>query len=266
QDKMVGEKLHTMNLEWEKSNLEAADERSRRAREMARQMMARSDPNRVGFYDPGPVRRQIGVPLHFDKSCEFSNIEPYPVSYVGGQIIGFRKETILAAIPEMESMYNEAHSHRDTERSPNGYFSFHIHTGGQRRVGTRAVGTMREFLADDLDILFKEFDNLIDDIVKIKAGYEFLFEDNVSHVHFYFTVRYYPTPKCVSNWGNDIKPVEHLPFFDIFTASDDTDCVLQCSKRIWPVEKWGKEATEDTIDKIIARAGGKVCIVQPQFY
>ncbi|KAJ2692572.1 hypothetical protein H4218_006320 [Coemansia sp. IMI 209128] len=153
------------------------------------------------------------------------------------------------------------------------YACLHIWVGGERRLGTRAIGIGPENMKEDLNYLYdKEFVKLIESIEQGEHFYEVVFEsDAPCHVHFYFKVQYYPEPGCVANWG-DVNPMENLKLFDLFTASNGNDCVLQCAQRIWPVdldspdESRHKEATEDCIAKMISRADGKIVILTPRAY
>ncbi|KAJ1797498.1 hypothetical protein LPJ59_003102, partial [Coemansia sp. RSA 2399] len=222
-------------------------------------------------------KRQVGVPQEFDKSCEFSNIESKPVSLVGNRVISFRRETLDSFADEMMAMlniaieYEKSHAHY---RSHMAYACLHIWVAGQRRLGTRAIGIGRKNMKADLDYLYDvEFMNMINEIEQAQHFYEVVFEsDSPCHVHFYFKVQYYPEPGCVLNWGNDLKSVEHLKLFDLFTANDPDNCVLQCSRRVWPVDldslddRCHNEATEDCIAKLISRAEGNVVILTPRAY
>ncbi|KAJ2252931.1 hypothetical protein GGI13_002989 [Coemansia sp. RSA 455] len=83
--------------------------------------------------------------------------------------------------------------------------------------------------------------------------------NKVTHTRFHFVVKYYPEPQCINNWGTGIKAVEKCPLFDLFTANDENNCILQCARRIW-----GEDAKEDCIAKLIERSNRKVCILHPR--
>ncbi|KAJ2740446.1 hypothetical protein GGI20_005801 [Coemansia sp. BCRC 34301] len=236
----------------------------------------KEDPKHMTTVSYEKPRRQIGVPLSFDKSCEFSNIEPEPRSMVGGRVLAFRRETLDSFAGEMMEMFDKAIDYQRSHpyyRSYMAYACLHIWVGGQRRLGTRAIGIGPQNMKEDLNYLYKvEFANLIESIEQGEHFYEVVFEsDAPCHVHFYFKVQYYPEPGCVANWGS-VKPMENLKLFDLFTASDENDCILQCAQRIWPVdlnspdESRHKEATEDCIAKLISRAKGKLVILTPRAY
>jgi hypothetical protein len=257
----------------------------------------KKDPKHMTTVSYEKPRRQTGVPLSFDKSCEFSNIESRPESLVGGRVISFRRKTLDTFADEMMEMFDKAIEYQRTHpyyRSYMAYACLHIWVGGQRRLGTRAIGIGPKNMKEDLDYLYNvEFANLIESIEQGEHFYEVVFEsDAPCHVHFYFKVQYYPEPGCVANWGN-VKPMENLKLFDLFTGAGDTspcatptciaygsagkckhseDCILQCARRIWPLdldspdESRHKEAAEDTIDKLICRAEGKLVILTPRAY
>ncbi|PIA12617.1 DNA polymerase [Coemansia reversa NRRL 1564] len=241
--------------------LQRHDERVASTAKVVRNIIARQDPNRISYYDPGPVQRVVGIPLGLDLFCEFD--ESYPVAYLDGRVLGFRPETLSATIPRMEAIFREAYSHQEHSiRSPMGYMVFYIWSDNQRQAGTRTVGIDPRNIQDSLDTLFEYFDEVIEDKIKpCEYNYEFIYASNaVSHVHFKFVVRYYPEPQSVKNWG-EVKPVERCNLFDIFTASDDTNCVRQCAQRIW-----GLDAKEECIGDFINRAQHKVCILKPRSY
>ncbi|KAJ2550535.1 hypothetical protein EV175_004028 [Coemansia sp. RSA 1933] len=221
-------------------------------------------------------KRLVGVPQTFDKSCEFSNIEPDPRSMVGGRVMAFRRETLDTFADEMMEMLSRANEYDRTHSTKYGYTTYacmHIWAQGQRRLGTRSIGITPENMNQDLDYLYNvEFMNMINEIEQAQHHYEVVFEaDGPCYVHFYFKVQYYPEPGCVANWG-DVNPMENLKLFDLFTASNKDNCILQCAQRIWPVdldspdESRHKEATEDCIAKMINRAEGKIVILTPRAY
>ncbi|KAJ2509539.1 hypothetical protein GGI11_005829, partial [Coemansia sp. RSA 2049] len=258
------------------SSLELHRERVRSTVEWMREVDANKPEQKfmtsVSYDKP---KRFTGVPLEFDKSCEFSKYEREPVALVDGKVLAFRRKSLDSFVPEMLDMLRTAAEYdrtHDTARSYMGYATMYIWVHGHRNHGTRAIGMTVDNIQADLDYLYNEvFVPMIESIKQARHHYEVVFEsDTACHVHFYFKVQYYPVPGCASNWGPDIKPVESLALFDIFTANagDGTtnDCVLQCARRIWPVEKWGKEATEDTIPKLVARANNNVVILTPRGY
>lgn len=236
-------------------------EQQRRATEVTRQQMREAGfVERIGLSSRVPYTRLNRIEMgHNDISCEFPSNEPDPVIYLGGRIIGFRRRTIDGMVPQMQQIWDQANAVQNVQRSVTGYILFHIWTGAQRRLGTRAISLTGDW-ARDIDDLYEALALLIADIDKVKAGYEFIFEgDMVSYLHFNYRVNYYPEPKCVTNWGTNVKAVERRGSFDIFTASNDgDDCVLQVAKRIW-----GSDATECTVDQIVNRAERKVCILKP---
>jgi hypothetical protein len=194
-----------------------------------------------------------------DISCEFPDREPYPVSHLGGRILGFRRSTIEALVPEIQELWNKALKVKNVQRSASGYMLFHLWTANQKRAGTHAIA-LTENIMDDVAVLYVALEELLQGIEKVKAGYESIFSgDQVSYIHFYLRTIYYPQPKCVSNWGSVFQEIEQRECFDIFTANDsEVNCVLQVARRLW-----GPEAKENTIEAIIQRAHGKVCILKP---
>jgi hypothetical protein len=194
--------------------------------------------------------------LFFDLSCEFTSNENAPIAHVGGQVLGFRKESIYALEKRAEALFEKAHSVKSSIRMESSYMLFHIYAGGTRRCGTRAIAVDKGKFRHAVDTLFEDYNSLISDITKCKEGYEFLFRDDTSHTHFYFVVRYYPSPKSSKNWGESLKAVEQRVCFDLFTASDpNVNCVLQCAKRIF-----GPDATENSLKKMMLKTQ-KICIV-----
>ncbi|KAJ2252092.1 hypothetical protein GGI13_003481, partial [Coemansia sp. RSA 455] len=265
--------------------------------ESSKQAQATKPMTTMSYEKP---RRPPGVPQSFDKSCEFSNIEPEPRSLVGGRVLAFRRESLDSFAGEMMEMFDKAIEYQRTHpyyRSYTAYACLHIWVGGERRLGTRAIGIGPENMKKDLNYLYdEEFANLIKSIEQGEHFYEVVFEsDSPCYVHFYFKVNYYPEPGCVANWGENIEPIEKLKLFDLFTAAGDkipcaiptcssftsagkcvhsnnNDCILQCARRIWPLdldspdESRHKEATEDCIAKLINRAEGKLVIFTPRAY
>ncbi|KAJ2878344.1 hypothetical protein H4R27_005856, partial [Coemansia aciculifera] len=256
------------------ASLELHKERVQSTIEWMREVdKTKEDPKHMTTVSYEKPKRLTGVPQFFDKSCEFSNIESRPESLVSGRVISFRRKTLDDFADEMMEMFDKAIEYQRSHsysRSYMAYACLHIWVGGQRRLGTRAIGIGPKNMKEDLDYLYNvEFANLIESIKQGEHFYEVVFEsDSPCYVHFYFKVNYYPEPGCVANWGEGIDPVEKLKLFDLFTASEsnEDDCILQCARRIWPVEKWGKEATEDCIAKLISRAEGKIVILTPRAY
>ncbi|KAJ2878779.1 hypothetical protein H4R27_005654, partial [Coemansia aciculifera] len=243
--------------------LQRHDERVAKTVETVREIISRKDPSRISYYDAGPVERFNGVPLTFDCSCEFSNVEPEPTYHVDGHVKGFRRETIDNMIPQMKVMFDEAFSYTPRRRRPIAYFIFQIMNNGRRYASTPAVDVESSRIDESVDLLYTYFNKLMQRIKEEGEGYESIIAaNNVSHTYFHFTVKYYPEPQCIDNWGSDIKPIEKCPLFDIFTANGKDDkCILQCAKRVW-----GPDATESCIAEFIERANRKVCILQPKPY
>jgi hypothetical protein len=212
--------------------------------------------DRVREEEPEPVFRPYSERFDIDTSTAFPSDEPSPMSLLGGKVLGFRKESILELMPAMGKAFDNARAVQPSARSCYAYMFFTIWTNGKRRCGTRAVGTIKECMESDIDALYVEFDKLMKDIADVAEGYESIFEADHSDVQFKFTIKYFPLPECISNWGSDFKKIEKKPYFDIFTANGSDNCVVQCAKHIF-----GDDATEDTIEAIIERANKKVCIL-----
>ncbi|KAJ2055274.1 hypothetical protein GGI17_006693, partial [Coemansia sp. S146] len=277
-NKLVEKEIESESMRKRLATLELHNERVQNTIEWMREVdSSKEEPKYMTTVSYDKPRRPPGVPQSFDKSCEFSNIEPKPESLVGGRVLAFRRETLDSFSDEMMDMFNRAIEYQQTHSTFRSYMAYgclQIWASGQRRLGTRSIGIGPQNMKKDLDYLYdEEFMKLIEQIKQAQHHYESVFEsDSPCYVHFYFKVQYYPEPGCVANWGDGIKPVENLELFDLFTASDEDDCVLQCARRIWPVdldspdESRHKEATEDCIAKLIIRAEGKLVIFTPRAY
>ncbi|KAJ2508679.1 hypothetical protein GGI11_006025, partial [Coemansia sp. RSA 2049] len=171
-------------------------------------------------------------------------------------------------------MFDEAYSHQDRAiRSPMAYMMFYFWTSPKKKSSTRSIGVDIRDIQSSIDYLYSDLDRVLGYVNEAKEGYEDVFSGvKKIFIHFRFLVRYYPEPGCVDNWGKNIKPIERCRIFDLFTANEDSNCVLQCARRIWPVDLESsdvtrhKEATEDCIAKLIDRAKGKVVILCPRPY
>lgn len=237
--------------------------REQKTRELARdrEMLRRSGiVERIGAYVSQAPRKMNRVEEdHIDISSEFPVNEPQPISLIPNVLMGFRRETIDALLSQMEEIWRRANAHRDVQRSATGYIMFHLWSGGMRRAGTRAI-LVGDTVDESMPKLWEALDELIDDINRVKAGYTYLFEsEQLSYIHLRFKANYYPEPKNISNWGDDLMPVEHRDHFDIFTASDiNINCVTQCGQRLF-----GLEFNSENIDDIIKATNKSVCIVKP---
>ncbi|PIA12612.1 DNA polymerase [Coemansia reversa NRRL 1564] len=237
------------------------NERVNKTARLARNVITRQDPKRISYHDANSAKHVVGVPLTFDCSCEFPNVEPNPTYHVNGRVKGFRRETINGFIPTMSEMITEAFKYVPRLRRPIAYFIFQIFNNGHRYASTRVVDVESSRIEDSIDLLYNFFEDLIRKIEEQGEGYEnIIAADNISFVHFHFAVKYYPEPQCIDNWGTDINSVEKCYLFDIFTANNKNEnCILQCAKRIW-----GEDAKEDCIAEIIKRSNNKLCILQPR--
>lgn len=239
--------------------------RERQARGFARtqaEMRASGIVERIGESQPAERNRLVRAEEgRIDISSEFASNEPHPQTLIqGANLLGFRRETIVGMIPQMQELWNSANAHEVVERSATGYMLFHIWTGNTRRSGTRVVALSDDDMEGDIDELFEALKKLLDDIERVKSAYQYIFEGaEQSYVHFQFHCSYYPSPRDVSNWGNNIQPIEKRACFNIFTASDQTvPCTVQVARRLW-----GPDAEESTVEEIVARLAPNVCIVKP---
>jgi hypothetical protein len=257
-DLMIGSQQALIDAEQRLTRYEAIERERENARRYVEQFNAQvvsvSPPTRMNRYEQGRI--ELDAQIHEDR----------PEVYLGGRLLGFRRETINRYLPQMDQIFEEAHNHarrgEPVQRSAMGYMMFYLWAGGMQRASTKVI-FINNHPSEHIDALYNALDILLQDkIEKCKDGYEEIYggsEDRVtSHLKFYFRVNYYPEPKCVKNWGENVQPIESRPYFDIFTASEVDPCALQVSK-----ELWGPDATEDTIDKIVKRAGNKVCILKP---
>ncbi|KAJ2740277.1 hypothetical protein GGI20_005894, partial [Coemansia sp. BCRC 34301] len=190
--------LDTINKENEREKkiealeaLQRHDERVAKTAEVVREIISRKDPNRISYYDAGPVERFVGVPLTFDCSCEFSNVEPEPTYHVDGHVKGFRRKTINDLIPQMKTMFDEAFSYTPRRRRPIAYFIFQIMNNGRRYASTPAVDVESTRIEESVDLLYTYFDNLMQRIKEEGEGYENIIAANNHHVMNVFNIDKY---------------------------------------------------------------------------
>lgn len=239
------------------------EERQARAAALSREQLRKSGiVERIGQSQEDRTRTRLNriEAGHIEMSCEFPDNEPDPVSLIGGFVHGFRRQTIDALVPQIQEIMQKANSYNDVQRSATAYMVFHLWTGNQRRAGTRAVALSDNDIYGDVTELYDALAILLADIERVKEGYEYIFNgEEKTYMHFYFRANYYPNPRDVRNWGDDIKEIETRDCFDIFTAPDiSVPCAVQVARRLW-----GPDAAETTIDQIVERAMPNVCIVKP---
>ncbi|KAJ2878837.1 hypothetical protein H4R27_005626, partial [Coemansia aciculifera] len=228
------------------------------AKQAAEQMRARGIPDRIGQRRPDPPRVFHPVRNTIDLSSEFPINEPEPTSLIGGRLTGFRKESIVGMIPRMQETMLWARQYESVQRGPLVYMLFHVWSGGTRRAGTELVHvgwSDESSLLSDINELYKKLKILLSDISKVDAGYEYVYEQEDNHIHFYFNVTAFPRPANIERWGECVEPLEERQYFDIFTASGEGDCVRQCAKRL-DIMTSGKSIT---LDDILSQR--KVCIL-----
>ncbi|KAJ2553870.1 hypothetical protein EV175_002784, partial [Coemansia sp. RSA 1933] len=234
-------------------------------------MRARGMQRRVGV-------SEVETPLNFNKqrevfdvSAEFPDNEPSPEVHIGGRVMGFRRETIYKYEERIRVILDRALELQSDGgiRVQRGYFSymvFHVCASGRQRVGTRVVAVdSNDNMCERFDKLFTMLDDLLKEIDKVGAGYEFLYEGDgaPAYVHFQYCMLTFPKPRGYKEWG-DALPVENRPFFDIFTACDpNVDCVSQCAERI-ALKEHGLQNVRQckTMDDLKERLEERLCILR----
>lgn len=250
-----------IHSKWINENIEKAKARTRHAKETARHLIKSSMPiDRIGGYLPSYKRRK-SISISLEESCEFTHVEKHPVVSNGVRIYGFRKETILGMKNRIIKAIEEANSYENVTKDAVSYMYFKMNNNGKVVASTRAMSVFDYSFEEDVDNLFKEYDNVIKSINDSVYGYEALFSKaSNTYTIFYMTALYFPSPKSVLFWGENIPKVLRCNIFSIFTANDLTkDCIEQCSDFLW-------KKSFKSLDEIIEYANGNVCIICPQTF
>nr|CAD91889.1 DNA-polymerase [Babjeviella inositovora] len=261
-DALIEKERQILHNKWKNKNIEEINERTKKSKIMAKEMASLKVSDRIGYGEPlGRMIRHKSISLGLEESCEFSNVEASPVLHAGARLFGFRKETILG-IHNVLLVYLKKVRVLVIYLEHHSYMYFKIITNGRRSASTRSVGLDKHTYEEDVKILFEQFDKLILNINKVAHGYEHIFMDTSNnYTTFHISALYFPKPRSVLQWGQNIPEIINCGVFDIFTANSiQTDCIAQCSNYIW------KGIMLKSIDDIINKANGNVCIVYPQSY
>ncbi|ODQ76885.1 hypothetical protein BABINDRAFT_183126 [Babjeviella inositovora NRRL Y-12698] len=219
-------KRQELNTEWRSNNLSRHYERMRRAEEQAERMLEDEKPERVGYLKSYHRFKSVSLGFHED-----SLLLNQPELLVDNRIISFPKSTIISMKERMIETITDAESFTDVERDANSYMYFRVFTNGISSLSTRSISVRLSTIDNDIDKLYTEFYNQIERVKNLQGGYEPIYStDKSSNTVFYFTSLYYPKPKSVLFWGDDIPTIIFRESFDVFTANDlDINCITQCS-------------------------------------
>lgn len=77
-DVVIEQKRQILNMNWEQDNLRKAEERSKKAREMAKQMKSKMQIERLGQSSMGAYKRYKSVSISMEESWECKHVEPFP--------------------------------------------------------------------------------------------------------------------------------------------------------------------------------------------
>ncbi len=261
-DGLITRERQILNSQWEQDNLRKAEERSKKAREMAKQMKSKMQIERLGQSSMGAYKRYKSVSISMEESCEYKHVEPNPTIVDGAKIRGFRKETILGMKHRIINAIRESESYQNITRTPVSYMYFKMYNNGKICGSTRTISVYEDTFEEDVEALFIAYDNIVKHINDTVYGYESLFSQDANvYTVFYMTALYFPSPRSVLFWGKNIPKIINCGIFKIFSANDtNKDCIEQCSQYLWNNQVFY------TLDEIIEYANGNVCILTPQFY
>lgn len=197
-DVVIEQKRQILNMNWEQDNLRKAEERSKKAREMAKQMKSKMQIERLGQSSMGAYKRYKSVSISMEESCEYKHVEPYPTIVDGAKIRGFRKETILGMKHRIINAIRESESYQNITRTPVSYMYFKMYNNGKICGSTRTISVYEDTFEEDVEALFIAYDNIVKHINDTVYGYESLFSQDANvYTVFYMTALYFPSPRSV---------------------------------------------------------------------
>ena len=233
-------------------------ERQEDAKKYAEYLKQSEIPERISLPN---IKRHKGVSISFEETSEDMVLEPRPFIFDGLNIRCFRRETIFSLKNKILNMVKESSSFKNVSRQSVSFMYFKIFNKGKVIASTKSVNIYEDKIDERLEDLCNNFDDVLKKIIDVTYGYESLFvSETYSYVIFYAKSIYFPQPRCVNNWGNNIPNILTFDSFKLFTANkNNVSCIKQCSRFLW-------QKDFNTLEEMIEYKNGNICIVTPQLH
>lgn len=114
------------------------------------------------------------------------------------------------------------------------------------RAGTRTI-SLSDNIENSLSELWETLDKLINDINKIRAGYSYLFESEMSYIRIHFKANYYSNSKSITIEDRILNLLRNVNTLIIFTGFDiGINCFKPCGQQLFD-DDFNSENTDDII-------------------